>query len=104
MPAVVRRPTERHLPELVISGAVPVLASSSPCTTGAHVRPLRPGNQSSTGAVPVSRKRLVGHPAPVLGRRVRRPCGSSRDAPVIDENSRPVESASLEVLQRLLCL
>jgi hypothetical protein len=29
--------------------------------------------------------------------------GSLRGVPVIDENSRPVEKARLEVLQRLLC-
>jgi hypothetical protein len=29
--------------------------------------------------------------------------GSLRGVPVVDENSRPVEQARLEVLQRLLC-
>jgi hypothetical protein len=44
----------------------------------------------------------------VAGVRVKQPvmarAGSLRGVPVVDENSSSVESASLEVLQRLLCL
>ncbi len=50
--------------------------------------------------------RIARGPLPGGGASLSRPMtmvGSLRGAPVVDEDSRPIEQACLEVLQRLLC-